>query len=69
VSLIAFSLIAPASGVLLQSVQLHPEQNLSAAKHSQYNLRQRDFLQLHGLLFGDNFFLLFSFPIEDWIPE
>jgi hypothetical protein len=35
--------------VFQQSTQLHPEQNFSAAKHSQYSLRHFDFLQLQGL--------------------
>jgi len=68
VSFIALSLTAPASGVFPQSIQLHPEQNRSTAKHSQYNLRHFDFLQLHGLLFGGTFFLPFSFPTEGAIP-
>jgi hypothetical protein len=29
---------------------LHPSQNNSAAKHSQYNFKHLDFLQLHGFL-------------------
>ena len=62
VSLIAFSRTSPDSGVLPQSLQLHPWQKRSAAKHSQYNLRHRDFLQLQGLLLETPFFLLFSLP-------
>ena len=49
------------ASVFWQSVQLHPSQKSSAAKHSQYSLRHFDFLQLHGLLFAPGV-VTFSFP-------
>lgn len=53
VSLIALSRTAAKSKLFWQSVQLHPSQNNSLAKHSQYNLRHRDFLQLQGFRLTD----------------
>jgi len=59
----------PEFGVLPQSLQLHPSQNRSAAKHSQYNLRHLERLQLQRLPLEEpgDFFLveLFSFPLEE----
>ena len=48
--------------MLLQSEQLQPSQKSSAAKHSQYNLRHFDFLQLHGFLLPFEPGVEFSFP-------
>lgn len=47
--------------MLLQSVQLHPSQNRSAEKHSQYSFKHLDFLQLHAVRFFSTA-VEFSFP-------
>jgi len=68
----ALSRAAPFSIVFPQSTQLHPLQNRSAAKHSQYNFKHLERLQLQGLLFAGapvaGFLLLllgaFSLPAE-----
>jgi hypothetical protein len=49
VSFIALFRISSYSVLFLQSLQLHPSQTNSAAKHSQYSFRHFDFLQLQGL--------------------
>jgi hypothetical protein len=49
VSFIALFRMSSCSVLFRQSLQLHPSQTNSAAKHSQYSLRHFDFLQLHGL--------------------
>ena len=68
VSLMALSRAGPALGVFPQSAQLHPSQNRSAAKHSQYNLRHLERLQLQGDRLvgapGAPFFK-FSFPVDN----
>ena len=63
VSFIAFSRTAEKAEVFWQSVQLQPSQNNSLAKHSQYNLRHLDFLQLQGFLLvvGVD---MFSLPLD-----
>ena len=49
VSFMAFARRSSWALVFRQSLQLQPSQYSSAAKHSQYNLRHLDFLQLQGL--------------------
>jgi len=61
----ALSRIAAVSGVFWQSTQLHPLQKRSFAKQSQYNLRQRDFLQLQGLFFEVGYAMPWFPPAPD----
>ena len=59
----AFCLIYAHYSILLQSQQLHSSVHMyPAAKHSQYNFKHFDFLQLHGCLFSG---LLLEFPLLD----
>lgn len=60
----AFSRAGPASGVFKQSAQLHPSQNRWAAKHSQYNFKHLERLQLQGDFLGVAPFFKFSFPMD-----
>lgn len=50
----ALSLISACRTVLQHDTQLQSVQNAPRAKHSQYNFKQRDFLQLHGFAAADD---------------